>query len=90
MVVLDGSGSHDPDGHLPLTYGWAQTGGPAVTLRSRTVVSPTFTAPTEQSVITFALTVTDALGMASAADEVVIIVQQTQWNLYLPLILRNM
>ncbi|GAB4277231.1 MAG: hypothetical protein Kow0080_28060 [Candidatus Promineifilaceae bacterium] len=31
-VTLDGSGSSDPDGNTPLTYGWTQTGGAAVTL----------------------------------------------------------
>ena len=44
-VTLDGSGSTDPDGDWPLTYGWAQTGGIAVTLSDHTTVSPTFTAP---------------------------------------------
>jgi len=72
-----------------LVYGWEQVGGPAVTLSSRTAISPTFTAPMEGTVLTFTLTASDALGMASAADEVVVTVQQTAWELYLPLVLRN-
>ena len=45
-VTLDGSASYDPDGDLPLAYGWTQSGGTAVTLSNATAVSPTFTAPT--------------------------------------------
>jgi hypothetical protein len=74
-VTLDGSGSSDPDGHTPLTYGWTQTGGPAVTLSSATAVSPTFTAPGSPTVLTFSLTVTDSFGLADPTpDEVVVTV----------------
>lgn len=45
-VTLDGSGSNDPGGLLPLTYQWTQVGGPAVTLTpSADVASPSFLAP---------------------------------------------
>ena len=71
-VQLDGSASSDPDNHLPLTYGWTQSGGPAVTLSSASTVSPTFTAPGAPTVLTFSLTVTDSLGLASVSDTVVI------------------
>ena len=74
LVTLDGSGSTDPDNNLPLTYGWTQTGGPAVTLSSDTAVSPTFTSPGTDTVLTFTLIVTDSTGMASPPDEVVITV----------------
>ena len=30
-VTLDGGASSDPDGHLPLSFQWEQSGGPAVT-----------------------------------------------------------
>jgi uncharacterized repeat protein (TIGR01451 family) len=80
-VTLDGSGSYDPDGHTPLTYGWAvseaTTGGPGVTLDDSTAVSPTFTAPGTSTVLTFTLIVTDALGLGSAPDAVVITVTNT-------------
>ena len=43
-VMLDGSGSFDPQG-FPLTYQWTQTGGIAqVTLSSSTAARPNFTA----------------------------------------------
>ncbi len=32
QVILDGSGSSDPDAHSPLTYSWIQTSGTSVTL----------------------------------------------------------
>ncbi|RLT41666.1 MAG: PKD domain-containing protein [Chloroflexi bacterium] len=64
-VTLDGSASSDPDGHTPLTYGWAQTGGPVVTLSNSTAISPTFTAPDSAATLTFSLTVTDSFGLAS-------------------------
>jgi hypothetical protein len=86
LVTLDGSGSSDPDGDLPLAYGWAQTGGLVVAFTEALSVT-TFTAPSDPGVLTFTLTVTDALGLASAPDEVVVTV--TGYHLYLPLVLKN-
>ena len=75
LVTLDGRGSSDPDNDLPLTYGWTQTGGPAVTLSDPSVISLTFTAPGVTTVLTFTLTVTDSLGLADPTpDEVVVTV----------------
>ena len=77
LVTLDGSGSADPEGEA-LSYAWSQTGGmPEVALSDGAAVSPTFTAPgqlTGDAVLEFSLTVTDARGLASAADTAVITV----------------
>lgn len=57
MVVLDGSGSTDPDGDS-ISYMWTQTAGASVTLSDPTAASPDFTAP-QEGALTFRLTVTD-------------------------------
>ncbi|MBZ5725383.1 MAG: hypothetical protein LAP87_10325 [Acidobacteriia bacterium] len=46
QVILDGSGSSDPNTPpLPLSYTWLQTGGQAVALQDNGFVNPFFTAP---------------------------------------------
>ena len=61
QVTLDGSRSSDLDGDT-LTYAWEQPAGPSVTLSSATAVSPTFTAPSTATTLTFKLTVSDGRG----------------------------
>jgi hypothetical protein len=73
-VTLDGGSSQDPDGHLPLTYNWTQTDGPAVTLSAADVVSPTFVAPATPAVLVFTLVVTDAADAPSTPVTTVVIV----------------
>jgi uncharacterized repeat protein (TIGR01451 family) len=73
-VTLDGSASADPDDHWPLTYQWQQIGGAAVVLNNRATSHPTFIAPGAPAVLTFTLVVTDARGMASPPDQVVVTV----------------
>ncbi len=83
QVMLDGSGSYDPNGDA-LSYHWLQTGGSPVVLSDAAVVTPTFTA-TSAGYFTFTLTVTDTSGL-SASDETVVIVAH---KLYLPLVVRG-
>ena len=88
LVTLDGSGSSDPDGDLPLSYHWMQTGGPAVTLSDPMAVAPTFAAPDSPTVLTFTLIVTDSLGLPDPTpDEVVVTVEG--YRIYLPLVVRQ-
>lgn len=65
VATLDGSGT-DPNGDT-LSYSWTQIGGTTVTLSSKTVAKPTFTAPTlttqNNIVLTFQLTVKDPAGL---------------------------
>jgi hypothetical protein len=84
-VTLNGSASTDPDGNLPLSFGWTQTGGPAVSF-NRALSVTTFTAPGTPQVLTFTLTVTDTLGLASTPDTVVLTVRN--YSIYLPLVMR--
>lgn len=76
LVILDGTGSSDPNGDA-LTYSWVQTAGLSVILNNATTVNPTFTSPTvyTQQVLTFQLTVND--GSLQNTDEVNVVVNNT-------------
>jgi hypothetical protein len=67
-VTLDGSGSADPDGTIA-TWSWTQTAGPTATLSGGTTARPTFVAPAVavETLLTFALTVTDDAGATGTA-----------------------
>ncbi len=65
-VLLDGSGSSDPNNN-PLTYKWTQTAGTTVTLSSSTAVKPTFTAPNSPTTLTFQLVVNNGQTSSSPA-----------------------
>ena len=66
QIVLDGSGSRDPDDDR-LTYEWTQTAGPAVALRNAAAAEARFESPQTEQRLTFQLRVTDESG-ASDTD----------------------
>jgi VCBS repeat-containing protein len=87
LVTLDGRASTDPDGNLPLSFGWTQIGGTAVSFFNRALSVTTFTAPATPQVLTFTLTVTDSLGLASTTPDTVVLTVRNYY-IYLPVIMR--
>lgn len=83
-VQLDGTQSYDPDDDLPLSYLWTQTSGTEVEILFPTSPMPIFTAPSDVDTLTFSLVVTDASGLPSEPDTVVVNVSMYQY--FLPLI----
>ncbi len=73
-VNLNGSASFDADG-APLLYGWAQTGGPNVTLGNQTGPTPVFT-PNAAGLYQFSLVVSDGVN-ESTADPVQVAVNSS-------------
>jgi hypothetical protein len=72
-VGLSGTAS-DPNGD-PITFGWSQTGGTAVTLSGAGTLTPSFTAPAAPTTLTFRLSVTDPF--ATSTDDVQVVVGTT-------------
>lgn len=65
QVMLDGSGSFDPDDGIA-GYQWKQMTGPQVTLSDASAMQPTFSAPEAEEngeSLTFQITVTDQGGL---------------------------
>jgi hypothetical protein len=74
-VLLDGSASRDPDGHIT-AYAWTQESGPAVALEQAATAVARFDAPVVAvaTALTFRLLVTDNRG-SSAVDRVQVTVR---------------
>jgi len=71
-VLLDGSGSTDPDGD-PLDFAWRQISGPDVVITDASSAIASF-APSEAGTYVFELTVTD--GQLASTDQVTVVVVQ--------------
>ena len=74
-VTLDGSGSSDSDGTIE-AYQWSQLSGTSVTLSAPEEATTTFTAPNEENILVFSLTITDQLG-GTDRDTISVLVQNT-------------
>lgn len=73
-VTLNGNASSDSDGTIA-GYAWEMTGGtPAVTLVNANTATPSFTAPSVVTTLTFRLTVTDNQGATASATTTVKVV----------------
>ena len=75
LVTLDGTGSSDTDGTIE-TYQWSQISGTAVSLSTPNQPITTFTSPTEDNILVFAISVVDELGGVDS-DTVSVLVQGT-------------
>jgi K319-like protein len=80
-VILNGLSSFatTSGAHIAL-YSWAQTSGPTVGLNGTTTATPTFTASSSPSTLTFSLTVTDSLGYVSSLGSVTVTVVPSYHN----------
>jgi large repetitive protein len=65
LVTLDGTGSFDPSGNSIVFYSWVQTSGITVALSGVNSATPTFTALSINTTLTFNLTVTNSAGIQS-------------------------
>jgi hypothetical protein len=73
LVTLAGTGSSSNGGTI-VSYLWVQTSGTPVSLNEANTATPTFTAPTATTSLTFSLTVTDSTGAVSSPATVTITV----------------
>ncbi len=87
-IILDGSGSNDPDGKI-ISYHWIQTGGTTVSLDNQSAVKTVFEAPyvgPEGDTLSFKLVVTDDGGLQASSEHIVtinpsILSVKSGWNL---------
>jgi len=64
IVTLDASGAFDVDGEI-VSYQWEKVSGPSVSIINSDSVTATFTTPSEQTTLVFAVTLTDDDGESS-------------------------
>ncbi|MCK6526059.1 choice-of-anchor D domain-containing protein [Myxococcota bacterium] len=79
-ITLDGTGSYDPDGDIPLTYAWTLVSRPAgstTALGASTSAHPTLYLDLAGTYVV-GLVVTDTTGLSSTQDQAVITV--TPWQ----------
>ncbi len=78
MVMLNGTGSTDPDWGTVLTYDWTHNGTDlGITLSNTAVAEPTFTSPyvAANTTLTFRLTVTDEHGLSASDTTTVTVIE---------------
>jgi hypothetical protein len=73
LVTLDGTGSFAQNGATIVSYSWIQTSGTPVSLTGANTATPTFTAPTVTTSLSFSLAVTDSTGAVSSPSSPVFI-----------------
>ncbi len=81
MVMLDGSGSADPEGD-PLIYTWTQVLGPKIGTGTLTSVNPTFNAPSDVCTIAYDLRVDDGSGDSFASRVYVFVMKNGGAGIY--------
>ena len=82
-VILDGSGSGDPDGSI-VGYAWSQTAGTAISLSGAASSQASFTAPVvglDGGNFNFSLTVTDDEGSTSTASVMVSVLKSSSTDM---------
>ena len=78
QVTLDGSQSSDPDGDT-ITYRWEQRKGVAVDLDDSTSATPTFVAPTENTILVFNLVVNDGIQDSKPVKVFIVVNSNGSW-----------
>lgn len=79
LVVLDASGSSDPEGG-DLSYQWAWVSGPVVELSNDKIARPSFIAPENESTIEYEVKVTDDRGLSDTDSVEITVAPPLTWG----------